>query len=30
MEKWGIRAPLERQMMDPVSEMLRTSKYKRN
>jgi len=30
MEKWGIRAPLERQMMDPVSETLRRSKYKRN
>ena len=29
MEKWGVR-PVERKLMDPVSEILRTSKYKQN
>jgi len=29
MKRWGVR-PDERQLMDPVSEMLRTSKYKQN
>jgi len=29
MKKWGVR-PTERQMMDPVTETLRRSKYKRN